>query len=722
MRPAIGSSSKDTGVWRHARLPSPETLGAAVIAIAIALSTVAVLETLPPDAWFLALWVTTMAIGAFPILMVLVRQTERARACERALCEAEARSEEMSDGMWRLTDQFESYRRLIDETSDPVVRYAPGGTILLANRAYRDLFGDGDRVIFAELGETDGDPVPHQDVELPTRDGPRWFSWSRVPVLDHEDRFMAIESVGRDVTASKLAEQALEDARDAANHANREKSRFLATMSHEIRTPMNGIVGMTRLLEDTDLSPVQRDYAQSVTRSATQLLTLIDEILDFSRIEAGHLTLSPQSVDPTTIVQDAVELMAPRAFDKGLDIAPAIDAAVPRSVLIDAARFRQILFNLVGNAIKFTTSGGVRVELGVDSASNADIAHLTVRVVDTGIGIPVEDRDRLFGEFEQAESGNTRRFGGTGLGLAITRRIVAAMDGDLSLDRGEHNGTIASVMIPVSVTVPAPDQDRMAALNGRTVLIASERDITRRTLADRLRQAGADVTIAMTSPGTNERFNILLHDPGLGSEIAADKRIVLLGPRQRDRIERLGADGDTGYLMLPVRADTLTAVLVGANRRPGSTERPDMQGRASTARSGGHHILVAEDNEINALLTVSALRRAGYHVDHVTDGAAALAAVKNATDPYDAIIMDVAMPGLDGLGATRAIRALGQGSQGRGNITAGLPILALTASAFDEERAACLAAGMTDVLVKPIDPLVLAQRVATALSIDVAAA
>lgn len=719
MRAETGSAPNDAPSRKQPHLPSLATAGAALAAIATALATTALLDTLPSESLPVALWLTLVAIGAFPVLMLLVRQTERSRAHEIALQQAEARFEEISDGMWRLTDRFETYRRMIDETADPVVRYAPGGSILLANRAYRDLFGEGDRVIFTELDGADGDAVPSQDVELPTREGARWFSWSRVPVLDADGRFVAIESVGRDVTASKLAEQALQEARDAANRANREKSRFLATMSHEIRTPMNGIVGMTRLLEDTELSAVQRDYAQSVNRSATQLLTLIDEILDFSRIEAGHLTLSPQSVDPTSIVQDAVELMAPRAFDKGLDIAPAIDAAVPRSVLIDAARFRQVLFNLVGNAIKFTTTGGVRVELGAEAGPSPEVARLVVRVIDTGIGIPVEESERLFGEFEQAESGNTRRFGGTGLGLAITKRIVSAMGGEISLDRGERNGTVAIVVIPVAVTLAAPSGDRLAALSGKNVLIASERGVTRAALADRLRQAGATVSVGRNPSAGNTPYDIVLHDPGLGRQIAADKRIVLLGPRQRDQIERLRADGDAGYLMLPIRADTLAAVLLGDGHRLAGNVRRTASGTDAGVRSGNHRILVAEDNEINALLTVSALRRAGYQVDHVADGAAALAAVKNADEPYDAIIMDVAMPGLDGLDATRAIRALGRG---RGNARSGLPILALTASAFDEERAACLAAGMTDVLVKPIDPLALAQRVATALSMDIAAA
>lgn len=719
MRAETGSAPKKTPAGRDPHARSPATAGAAFAVVVIALATTALLDTLPSNSAPVALWLTAVAIGAFPVLMLLVRQFEQARAQKIALRQAEARFEEMSDGMWRLTDRFESYRRLIDETADPVVRYVPGGDILLANRAYRDLFGEGDQVIFTELDGSEVDAVPSRDVELPTREGPRWFSWSRVPVLDADGRFVAIESVGRDVTASKLAEQSLQEARDAANRANREKSRFLATMSHEIRTPMNGIVGMTRLLEDTDLTPVQRDYALSVTRSATQLLTLIDEILDFSRIEAGHLSLSPQSVDPTTIVQDAVELMAPRAFDKGLDIAPAIDAAAPRSVLIDAARFRQVLFNLIGNAIKFTATGGVRVEFGAEAGPSPETSRLVVRVIDTGIGIPAEDRERLFGEFEQAEGGNTRRFGGTGLGLAITRRIVSAMGGEISLDGGERGGTVATVVIPVPVIVAAPNEDRMAALKGRTVLIASERGVTRTALANRLRQAGADVRVGEGPKADTKPYDILLHDPGVGGHIAADKRIVLLGPRQRDRIERLRADGDAGYLMLPIRADTLTAVLVGGDRRFAGASGPNASGRHADARSGNHRILVAEDNEINALLTVSALRRAGYQVDHVTDGAAALAAVKDADEPYDAVIMDVAMPGLDGLDATRAIRALGQG---RGGGRSDLPILALTASAFDEERAACLAAGMTDVLVKPIEPLALAQRVATALSVNIAAA
>src|SRR5271165_6874608 len=514
-------------------------------------------------------------------------------------------------------------------------------------------------------------------------------------------------------------------ARDRAEATSVAKSRFLATMSHEIRTPLNGILGMADLLRRAGLSPENTSYVEAIRSSGAALIALIDQILDLSRMEAGRLDLAAEPVDLPRLVESVVELLAPRAQSKGLEIAASIGAAAPRFVRADAMRLRQVLLNLAGNAIKFTKSGGVCV-----AVERREGAELRFAVIDTGPGVPPDRREAIFEDFEQGDGSNARRFEGAGLGLAISRQLVGLMGGVLALEDNPGGGAVFAFTIslpPCEDEADAPDP-RPVALAGARALIIADSPFEAPAIASRLAEAGATVARAeglesgLLALAQGDRPDIVIVDCALGPEatnrlaqaaraVGAPKSLVLFSPFERRAFGETSLQGFDGWLVKPVRVRSLFERLSAE-----FPERPRVSA-SPPPKAEPRRALLAEDNDINALIAQKALRRLGFDVTRARDGDEALRLATPAgagtPSPFDLILMDLKMPGLDGAEATRRLRRLEEA-----NRCSRAPIVALTANALDDDRRACLEAGFDAHLAKPFELRELAETIERVCSVE----
>ncbi|MBR7793974.1 PAS domain S-box protein [Undibacterium sp. FT147W] len=562
-----------------------------------------------------------------------------------------------------------------------------------------------------------------REMNLLRKDGSSLWCRTFSRAIDPADPTRGNVIVFEDVTAERAATEQMRAAKTLAENAVRMKSDFLANMSHEIRTPMNAIIGMSHLAMKTELTPRQRDYMKKIQWSSQHLLGIINDILDLSKIEAGKMTVESIDFELDQVVENVIGLISEKAAAKNLELILEIDADVPHSLIGDPLRIGQVLINYANNAVKFTEKGNIAIRVAVARASSHELI-LNFSVSDTGIGLDEEQRNRLFQSFEQADSSTTRKYGGTGLGLAISRQLVSLMGGEVGVDSKLGTGSTFWFTVPLGhregkqqQLLPAPD------LRGRRVLVIDDNDHAREVIGDMLSNMSFIVSLAPSglagiaeiarAANAGEPYEIVFLDwqmPGLDGIATARKisesmptnapHMVMITAYGRDEVMKAADEAKIDDVL--IKPVTSSILFDTAMRILGTTQSSQLRSAehpapgTDLAAITGAHILLVEDNELNQEVAMELLQQAGFLVDVAENGALAMTMLDRQEHNYDMVLMDMQMPVMDGVTATREIRKQAK--------WAALPIVAMTANAMASDRDRCIEAGMNGYLVKPIDP------------------
>jgi PAS domain S-box-containing protein len=705
--------------------------------------------------WFAGLCLLAIGLAAAGLYRARVsglkrRERQLAKRVDERTHELQQEIAERKRMEWALRQAEEKYRSIFEESIVGIFQTTVSGRIISVNPALVRMYGYDSakqmiaaredinsqayvdpkrREEFKRLMESNG-MVENFEYEVYGKDGNRiWFAENARTVRDAAGAPVSYVGTAQNISVRKRALAKLEEeiaerkrAEEAADAANHAKSTFLANMSHEIRTPMNGIMGMTELVLETDLTPEQRENLNMVKISAESLLGVINDILDFSKIEAGKLNFESIGFSLRESLEETMKTLSFRAHQKGLELVDEIRAGVPDAVVGDPGRLRQVIVNLIGNAIKFTERGEVVLRVENESQTGGEIClHFSVR--DTGVGIPAEKRDSIFGAFEQADDSTTRKFGGTGLGLAISSRLVEMMKGRIWLESepGEGSTFHFTAWLGMQQEVKSPSFPiDVEKLRNLPVLIVDDNATNRRVLAGMLNHwkmkpaevGGGNEALRMLreAKAAGGGFRLILVDaqmPDLDGFTLADRirQDTDLGGSTVMMLTSVGYSGDaarcraagiTAYLIKPIRqSELLIAIRMALGEKQRGEEVPSLVTRHTVRESKMQmRVLLAEDNMVNQRLVVKLLEKRGHHVTVAKNRKEAIAAMK--LEKFDVVLMDVQMPVMDGFEATAAIRAMEQRKGGH------IPIVAMTAHSLkgDEER--CLAAGMDGYVSKPI--------------------